>query len=96
VKEVVLFCSCPDSRREAKASGGRPAFLKNGRARPAGSKKVLISLASACPDRLAQVSQKFFGSFFQKRTAFCYLALLGVLTFRRPGQLPFFKTEVLP
>jgi hypothetical protein len=44
---------------------GRPAFLKKG------SKKRLIILASACPERLSHVLQKFFGSFFQKRTAFC-------------------------
>jgi hypothetical protein len=42
------------------------------------SKKLLIILASAGPDRLAQVSQKFFGSFFQKRTAFCPLPWRGV------------------
>jgi hypothetical protein len=31
------------------------------------SKKLLIILASACPDRLAQVSQKFFWFFFSKK-----------------------------
>jgi hypothetical protein len=36
------------------------------------SKKLLIILASACPDRFSQVSQEFFGSFFQKRTAVCH------------------------
>jgi hypothetical protein len=66
---------------------GRPDFLKKGGARPAGRKKLLILLASACPDWLAQVSQKFFGAFFQKRTAFCHWPLFCVLTFRRPGRL---------
>jgi hypothetical protein len=33
------------------------------------SKKLLPVLASAFPDRLGQNEQKFFGSFFQKRTA---------------------------
>jgi hypothetical protein len=48
------------------------------------SKKPLLILDSAGPDRLSQVSQKFFGSFFQKRTASCHWALLGGL---RPAQL---------
>jgi hypothetical protein len=43
---------------------GKPAFLKKS------GKKLLIILASACPDRLSHVLQKFFGSFFRKRTAF--------------------------
>jgi hypothetical protein len=34
------------------------------------SKKLLIVLALAFPDRLSPDLQKFFGSFFQKRTAF--------------------------
>jgi hypothetical protein len=32
------------------------------------TKKLLIISASASPDRLSPDSQKFFGSFFQKRT----------------------------
>jgi hypothetical protein len=51
------------------------------------SKKLLIILASACPDRRSQGSQEFFGSFFQKRTAFCPLPLLGVLTFPLNGKV---------
>jgi hypothetical protein len=70
-------------RRKSRAEG--PYFLKKS------SKKLLVILASACPGRLAQVSQKFFGSFFQKRTAFWHVGLLGVFTFRLPGQLPFFQ-----
>jgi hypothetical protein len=35
--------------------------------------KTLIYLASAFPDRLSPESQKFFGSFFQKRTACLFL-----------------------
>jgi len=34
------------------------------------SKKLLSVLASAFPDGLSPDNQKFFGSFFQKRTAF--------------------------
>jgi hypothetical protein len=34
------------------------------------SKKLLIILAAAYPERLSPDSQKFFGSFFQKRTCF--------------------------
>jgi hypothetical protein len=45
---------------------GRPAFLKKR------SKKLLSILASALPDTIGPISQKFFGSFFQKRTAFFY------------------------
>jgi hypothetical protein len=33
------------------------------------SKKLLFTLASAHPERLSPDKQKFFGSFFQKRTA---------------------------
>ncbi len=33
------------------------------------SRKLSVNLASAYPDRLSPDSQKFFGSFFQKRTA---------------------------
>jgi hypothetical protein len=60
------------------------------------TKKLLIILASACPDRLSQVSQKFFGSFFQKRTAFCHWPLPGSLMFRLPGQLPSFFQKRSP
>jgi hypothetical protein len=41
----------------------RTSFLKKR------SKKLLPVLASALPDGLGQIEQKFFGSFFQKRTA---------------------------
>jgi hypothetical protein len=34
------------------------------------SKKLLSVLASASPDGLSPNGQKFFGSFFQKRTAY--------------------------
>jgi hypothetical protein len=44
------------------------------------SKKLLIILASACPDRLSQGLQEFFGAFFKKAllsaTCLC-LALAG-------------------
>jgi hypothetical protein len=40
----------------------RSSFLKKR------SKKLLSVLASAFPDRLNRNEQKFFGSFFQKRT----------------------------
>jgi hypothetical protein len=48
------------------APGGlkvRPSFLKKR------SKKLLIMAASASPDRLSPDMQKFFASFFQKRSA---------------------------
>jgi hypothetical protein len=41
----------------------RSSFLKKR------SKKLLFLLASVSPGRLSPKSQKFFGSFFQKRTA---------------------------
>jgi hypothetical protein len=62
--------------RNVPVRTGRPAFLKKS------SKKLLIILASACPDTLAQVSQAFFGSFFQKRPAFCHVGFAWRLTFR--------------
>jgi hypothetical protein len=65
---------------------GRPAFLKKR------SKKLLIILASARPDGLGQVSPKL-GYFFQKRTAFCLVAVPDALRFRLPGQLPFGKAS---
>ncbi len=40
------------------------------------SKKLLSLLASACPERLGQNSQKFFGSSFQKGAAFFLVLLL--------------------
>jgi hypothetical protein len=33
--------------------------------------KTFVCLAAAFPDQLSPDSQKFFGSFFQKRTSFC-------------------------
>jgi hypothetical protein len=45
------------------------------------SKKLLAVLASAFPDGLSPDIQEFFGSFFQKRTAFFlhpYAAYLNV------------------
>jgi hypothetical protein len=42
-------------------------------------KKLLIILASACPDRLADVSQKFLVLFFKKHLLSAMWALLGVL-----------------
>jgi hypothetical protein len=43
-------------------SEGRTSFLKKR------SKKLLVILAAASPNGLGPDSQKFFGSFFQKRT----------------------------
>jgi hypothetical protein len=40
------------------------------------TKKLLIVSAAASPDRASPNSQEFFG-FFQKRTAFCHLPLVG-------------------
>jgi hypothetical protein len=42
---------------------GRSSFLNKS------SKRLLIILAPAFPNRLSQVSQKFFASFFQKRSS---------------------------
>jgi hypothetical protein len=62
---------------------GRPSFLKKR------SKKLLIILASACPDRLSQVSQMFFLVLvFKKEPLSATWPLLGVFMFRLPGQLP--------
>jgi hypothetical protein len=47
----------------------RPSFLEKR------SKKLPPILAAAFPERLGLMSQKFFGSFFQKRTASCPLPL---------------------
>jgi hypothetical protein len=44
----------------------RPSFLKKR------SKQLLSISASASPEKLSRDSQKFFGSFFQKRTAFLH------------------------
>jgi hypothetical protein len=52
--------------REARCS-----FLKKR------SKKLLTLSALAFPDRARPNSWKFFGSFFQKRTAFCRLPWLS-------------------
>jgi hypothetical protein len=41
------------------------------------SKKLLSVSASALPDRLSPVEQKFFGSFFQKRTASVLTMIVG-------------------
>jgi hypothetical protein len=41
------------------------------------SKKLLVVSAAACPERLSLNSQKFSGSFFQKRTAAFYLLVLA-------------------
>jgi hypothetical protein len=48
---------------EARQKNGSSAFLKKR------SKKLLSVLTSAFPDRLGPASRKFFGAFFQKRTA---------------------------
>jgi hypothetical protein len=53
--------SCAGGKR--RQAEGRSAFLKKR------SKKLFSVLASACPETLSPGSQKFFGSFFQKRTA---------------------------
>jgi hypothetical protein len=53
----------------------RTSFLKKR------SKKLLFVLASAFPDRLSPDSQKFFGSFFQKRTA-CFAGSFANFTGR--------------
>ncbi len=42
--------------------------------------KTFLILASASPDRLSPDSQKFFGSFFQKRTFFLPLFLISLAT----------------
>jgi hypothetical protein len=47
---------------KGKQAQARPSFLKKR------SKKRLPVLASAFPDGLSPDNQKFFGSFFQKRT----------------------------
>jgi hypothetical protein len=50
---------------------GRPAFFeKKGGGRPAGSKKLLIILASACPDRPKPSFAKVFWFFFSKKNRF--------------------------
>jgi hypothetical protein len=49
------------------------------------SKKLLSVLASAFPDRLGPNEQKFFGSFFQKRTASFTWKIFGYP--RRRGKL---------
>jgi hypothetical protein len=64
-----LATAAIDGGKQRQAA--KPAFLKNRRRPPGGKQKPLIILASACPEKLSHVSQKFFGSFFQKRTAFC-------------------------
>jgi hypothetical protein len=51
----------------------RPSFLKKR------SKKLLSVSASVFPDRLSSNEQKFFGSFFQKRTASLRLIIVGTL-----------------
>jgi hypothetical protein len=58
---------------EGKQAKARPSFLKKR------SKKLLSVWASAFPDGLSPNDQRFFGSFFQKRTAFflCPIALYG-------------------
>jgi hypothetical protein len=54
---------------EARQVAGRPSLLKKR------SKKLLVLWASGFPGRLSPFSQKFFGSFFQKRTL--SLAVIG-------------------
>jgi hypothetical protein len=48
------------------------------------NQKTLIISASVCQERLNPNSQKFFGSFFQKRTAFCCLPWPAQKAFRNP------------
>jgi hypothetical protein len=55
-----MFCRLGNMNLSAKE---RSSFLKKR------SKKLLSVLASALRDRLHPNEQKFFGSFFQKRTA---------------------------
>jgi hypothetical protein len=50
--------------RCGRGDEARASFLKKS------SKKLLILLASALPDKASPISQKFFGSFFQTRTFF--------------------------
>jgi hypothetical protein len=57
----------------------RSSFLKKR------SKKLLPVLASAFPDSLSPDEQKFFGSFFQKRTASFLQAASGKITRRHAG-----------
>jgi hypothetical protein len=54
----------PGQSGEGKQAQARPSFLKKR------SKKLLCVSASAFPDGLKPDNQRFFGSFFQKRTAF--------------------------
>jgi hypothetical protein len=49
--------------------------------------KTFAQSASASPRRLSLNLSKFFGSFFQKRTAF-FAALPSVEAISIPGQLP--------
>jgi hypothetical protein len=67
-QQVFAWCvqwrPAPGQSGEGKQAKARPSFLKKR------SKKLLTDWASAFLDGLSPDNQKFFGSFFQKRTAF--------------------------
>jgi hypothetical protein len=67
--------------RGCEAAGGVVGltFLKNR------GGKLWIPGASTFPNRAGSDSQEFFGSFFQKRTAFYHLPLLGCSRFGPSG-----------
>jgi hypothetical protein len=58
------------SARAVEGREERTSFLKKKK------QKTFVYLASASPGKLSPDTQKFFGSFFQKRTAFYHLPLL--------------------
>ena len=88
-RATVMSCPCR-AARAAAASKARPAFLKKS------SKKLLVLLSRRFLQRVLQ-GTKFFGSFFQKRTACLpYLTPLTGLPIHRPSRRHPRRAQLCP